>query len=403
MRVLGALSQLAICLACVSSVALAGGCASHADGDQQSGGKGIKSAETEEQAKQATDGRKVARGMLGLPETPASPAKAEDKAKIQRWEALAEHVFFIVEAREPNAMRTFGETLAAKDAEKSAKAFATMRGKIEDAAASNELRVRVANDPLFKGVKIPTTTTKSGGIGIRAGETPVAGDIPDLGRGPDGFYGDGQTGWGARIRDIGGFVADLWPWGTLAKIDRGELTPDPESRLGAYAATRGYPPGSVGEAVHNAIGMIYITFGTYGEERIGRVFNSPEARALYNQPVDSPAGRLMAEIELRYWQNVAAEDSWSPGGELGSAFSAAFRDWLQQNIFGSQPSAEELSKTDCADKTDGWWCLDAGGGPGWMAYCENRQIAGGCGCGGCSTAGVKASCSASPPPAACPE
>ena len=61
-----------------------------------------------------------------------------------------------------------------------------------------------------------------------------------------------------------------------------------------------------------------------------------------------------------------------------------------------------LSKTDCGDKTDGWWCLDQGTGEGWMAYCAGKQIAGGCSCGSCSTAGVAAACSAPAPPAACP-
>ncbi|MBX3264861.1 MAG: hypothetical protein KF782_34635 [Labilithrix sp.] len=73
------------------------------------------------------------------------------------------------------------------------------------------------------------------------------------------------------------------------------------------------------------------------------------------------------------------------------------------------PDADELvcappalSKTDCGDKTDGWWCLDQGTGPGWMAHCRDKQIDGGCSCAACGTAGVPATCSASPPPAACP-
>ncbi len=48
-----------------------------------------------------------------------------------------------------------------------------------------------------------------------------------------------------------------------------------------------------------------------------------------------------------------------------------------------------LSKTDCADKSDGWWCLDA---PGWMAYCEGKQIKSGCGCSGCTAQGQAAPC-----------
>ncbi|MCA9587399.1 MAG: hypothetical protein KC657_18860 [Myxococcales bacterium] len=61
-----------------------------------------------------------------------------------------------------------------------------------------------------------------------------------------------------------------------------------------------------------------------------------------------------------------------------------------------------LSKTDCNDKADGWWCLDNGGGPAWMAYCKGKQIASGCPCASCKEGGVQATCGAAPPPAACP-
>jgi len=91
--------------------------------------------------------------------------------------------------------------------------------------------------------------------------------------------------------------------------------------------------GTVGNSVHNAIGTIYITFANYGQERIGRVFNSPEARALYDQPVASCAGYQMAALEYQYWQDVRAEDAVSPGGNMGSAFNPVARDLLQRHVF----------------------------------------------------------------------
>jgi len=110
--------------------------------------------------------------------------------------------------------------------------------------------------------------------------------------------------------------------------------PDSRSRTNqTYAATRGYPVGTVGNSVHNAIGTIYITFANYGQERIGRVFNSPEARALYDQPVASCAGYQMAALEYQYWQDVRAEDAVSPGGNMGSAFNPVARDVLQRHVF----------------------------------------------------------------------
>lgn len=153
--------------------------------------------------------------------------------------------------------------------------------------------------------------------------------------------GDGRSGVLGALSDAAGALRDVvTPSATAAQrvaalraVDRGEVQPPPDSRLGAYAATRGYPRGTVGHAVHNAIGTLYATMGTYGEERIGRVFNSREARALYNQPVNGPAGRRMAALEHRYWESVRREDPLSAGGQLGSMFDPNARDFLQRNVF----------------------------------------------------------------------
>jgi hypothetical protein len=100
--------------------------------------------------------------------------------------------------------------------------------------------------------------------------------------------------------------------GALVQIDAGALEPDPDSRLGAYAATTGYPPGTVGEAVHNAIGTIDTTLGTAGQEQIGKVFNSPQARALYGKPLTPETSRQIAQIEYDYWSRVRADNPRSP-------------------------------------------------------------------------------------------
>ena len=86
----------------------------------------------------------------------------------------------------------------------------------------------------------------------------------------------------------------------LGAINDGTTTSDPESRLGAYDATKGYAKGTVGNAVPNAIGTLYTAVGTYGEQKIGRVFNLPEARAMYDQPVDSEASLRLAQLEHEY-------------------------------------------------------------------------------------------------------
>ncbi len=159
------------------------------------------------------------------------------------------------------------------------------------------------------------------------GSTPgAATDLPHLGR-VNGKYGDPSGSQGSFWADLGSRST------TLHNIDDGKLAPDPESRLGAYAATKGYPPGTVGAAVHAAIGSIYSKMGTYGEEKIGRVFNSPEATALYSQPADSPAGLRMAKLEYQYWSDVAQENPNSAGGALGTMASPPARDWLQRHWF----------------------------------------------------------------------
>ena len=116
----------------------------------------------------------------------------------------------------------------------------------------------------------------------------------------------------------------------LAQVDAGGEV-DPHSRLGAYQATGGYREGTVGHAAHNAIGQIYEMAGTIGEDRIGEVFNSPEARALYNEPVNSGASAQLAQMEFDYWSQQREEGTL--GGYMGSAVPPATRDWLQQETF----------------------------------------------------------------------
>ncbi len=383
----------------VTAMGVAVGCGAKTDEPAPFGG--VESPNSPE----AVAGRDAARGVLGASPVSAAPdgtpASEEQKKSASRYEAIVTHLLALLERREPGALARYAIEMKSKDVKRVIPSYVGMRGKLERLAEDPELLDMVRKDPLFAGALKTQSSSIFGRVEIR----DVPGSIPSLGRGADGFYGDGKTGALQAAADTAGLAA-LSP--SLAQIDRGEVVPDPESRLGAYAATRGYPPGSVGHAVHNAIGTIYVLLGTYGEEKIGRVFNSTEARALYNQPVESQAGALMAAIEQRYWANVAAEDSWSPGGQLGAAFSPAVRDFLQRNIFGSSgvldagagtdSGADAGPPTDCGDKTDGFWCI----GGGYMAYCKGGSISGGCPCAACTGRGTAATCAAAPPPAACP-
>jgi hypothetical protein len=123
----------------------------------------------------------------------------------------------------------------------------------------------------------------------------------------------------------------------LQGIDEGRIHPDPNSRLGAYAATAGYPPGTVGHGVHGAIGAIYLTLGETGQEQIGTVFNSPEAQSHMGHPITSGHSRAIAQLEYDYWRSVRANDWFSVGGQLGSAFPPGIRDDLQRWFDGHPP------------------------------------------------------------------
>lgn len=94
-----------------------------------------------------------------------------------------------------------------------------------------------------------------------------------------------------------------------------------------------------GKVVHRAIGIIFLAFDTAGEEKIGRVFNSAAAKALFNDSVTSSSNLCMAEIELRYWANVKKENSKSFGGQTGAFFSPRVRDCLQRLFSGDSCSS----------------------------------------------------------------
>jgi hypothetical protein len=131
-----------------------------------------------------------------------------------------------------------------------------------------------------------------------------------------------------------GWVGELsFTLSDLNAVDQGYNPPDRSTRLSAYAATRGYPKGTVGYAVHNAIGDIYLMAGSVGQEYIGLVFNSATARALFNQPVTSPANLAMATLEYEYWVAEQQANPGSVGGNAGASFSPEKRAWLQEHVY----------------------------------------------------------------------
>jgi hypothetical protein len=310
------------------SAVAAGGCASEED---------VSSSSFSKQQLELL-GPKFVYGVMGLGDAPS----ATDSVLVRQNYAAAGHMIAIIEMRQPGSITALSADMQSGDAARVLKGMTWLNAILDDIAVSDELSTRLSADPLF--AEIRTQGGGSGGAGSGGGTASGGGtggtkEIPNLGADKDGKYGDANTGMAGAAKDLKDLGAPT-PQGfaarseTLKQIDEGKLTPPPDSRLGAYDATKGYPPGTVGSAVHNAIGTIYKTLDNYGQENIGRVFNSPEARALYNEPVTSDAGRRMAEIEHRYWDNVRREDPRSAGGQLGSAFSPSVRDGLQRHWFG---------------------------------------------------------------------
>jgi len=116
----------------------------------------------------------------------------------------------------------------------------------------------------------------------------------------------------------------------LQLVKEGILVPDPSSRLGAYQATLGYKSGTVGYAANRNIARIYLLFGSSFEENIGTYFNLPASKALFPEPINSPANRLLATGEYNYWKSIRDKNPWSVGGFLGSLFSPDTRTWIQK-------------------------------------------------------------------------
>lgn len=346
---------------------------------------------------EAQKGRIAARAMLGLAEKPGHSDDPARQAAIDEYEAIAHHMFDVIEKKEPGVFDKLGVEVWSNDGPRFIAAWTGMRKRFQDLKNDPAMLDAVSKDPHFRR-ESPGVSTKDWNY------QPPNDGIPNIGRGPDGWFGDGRTGPGAAADDLrglaecGGNVACRTA--NLVAIDNKTKQTDPESRLGAYACTAGYPEGSVGRSVHNAIGFIYMALGTYMEEKIGRVFCDPSSIAYYNDPIESDSSVRMGEVEQRYWDNVRMEDDWSAAGKLGAAFSPSVRDWLQKYPFryfpdlGGGQVQNDGGRTDCGDKADGWYCLDYAPDVGWMVYCADRHISSGCPCKACvgAAGGTPASC-----------
>lgn len=84
-------------------------------------------------------------------------------------------------------------------------------------------------------------------------------------------------------------------------------SPPKQARIGAFAATFRFPPGSVGSGTSGAIQAIHSVFGSFGEARIGNYFNLPMVQQFLAKPIGNiGANTLVASGEYRYWCKILA-------------------------------------------------------------------------------------------------
>ena len=130
---------------------------------------------------------------------------------------------------------------------------------------------------------------------------------------------------------------------TLYQVERKnpDFKPHPDGRLGAFEATRGFPPDTCGQVFHRVIGIFYLGFGPHWQLNIGQLFRQPLVQNLLKDPITSKSNLTLAEIESTFW--VSHKDTF--GGKLGSTFGPKLRGVIQYRIFYKDfNKAEEVAE-----------------------------------------------------------
>jgi len=86
---------------------------------------------------------------------------------------------------------------------------------------------------------------------------------------------------------------------------RGSYAPLQDIRIGAFAGTLKFAPGTVGSGTNSAIQIIHSIFGALGQEAIGGYFNHPRIQQYMAKPVSNRlANTAVAAGEYKFWCNV---------------------------------------------------------------------------------------------------
>ena len=294
-------------------------------------------------------GRYIVEHMLGSAEHDTDLPSIDSVEELDLYDVLVDYMIEIAEEQDPGIMARFGATFQRGSVEDGIAAWIDMHELMTEISESPELSAVLLLDPRFAAELEPPsfmedlrTNTRSMSRSMTVCNQP----IPDLGK-QYGTYGDGKTTTSKDLAKLlihlnsglSGLVTTGLVHATknlydLIRVESGKYVPkDLESRLGAFYATREYKPCTIGRAVHRAIGAIYLGFGSVGEEKIGRVFNDPAAKAFFSDSIWSSSNDCVAAIEHRYWSNVKNEDGMSFGGLLGAFVQPGDRSKIQQ-FFG---------------------------------------------------------------------
>jgi hypothetical protein len=249
---------------------------------------------------------------------------------------IGEHILEIAESEEPGLKKRMGQTLLSNDLEERLEAVINMRERIERILLSPELAEILMEESLFIELHSKASLENTG-VNGNVDKDPCNFPISEIGK-KNGLYGSEST-LTMKEEMLAAYKIATEALNVkaikLATIDYGfGGVPDPESRLGAYYATRGYKSGTVGSAVHHIIGGMYLILGPLGEEKIGRVYNNPNVKALLNQPAQSAAMRCLANIEQHYFTKVKEENPMSTGARLSSVVTPRARDCITQLLSG---------------------------------------------------------------------
>ena len=116
------------------------GCSTSSMEDQ--GGAGKKNASSA----QSEQGRRLVRGMMGLPESPAKATSDAARVRVARYEALAKHILDTIEDDEPGALARFDCELASHEDARVQKAWPAMRDKLRVVAGKASFKEELRDD-----------------------------------------------------------------------------------------------------------------------------------------------------------------------------------------------------------------------------------------------------------------